>query len=303
MWHNEAMVSSDSRLRRLRRGRALRAAALVACLLACLLAPAAAVAQPRPLQTQDPEPIGAGNVLIGVGFDRGTDVLFPASGLQGTLTRVPVIGLTFGISPIAEIQLTGGPYQRLEIANRYLAPLAGQVTAAGDSTHSVVDMSIGAKVRVLGETARRPSVAFMFSTSLPNSKHPSGLGLNTINFFTGLAAAKTLSGFRVAGNIGLGILPSPVDGQSQNDVLTYGLSIGRRLSDQLELLGELAGRSSTSRGEPPPGTGSRRSVLVGARYVRGVMRLDGGLTFGMTDMDATVGVTAGVSWMFKAWSL
>jgi hypothetical protein len=33
------------------------------------------------------------------------------------------------------------------------------------------------------------------------------------------------------------------------------------------------------------------------------MRVDAGMTFGMTEMDATVGVTAGVSWMFKAWSL
>jgi hypothetical protein len=283
--------------------RAWCARAAVLCALAWLSAPVAGAAQQRPLQTQDPEPIGAGQVLVGVGFDHGTDVLFPASGLKGSLTRIPVIGLTFGISPIAEIELTGGPYQRLGITNRYFAPLAGEVTATGGSTHSVVDMSIGAKVRLLGETATRPSVAFLFSTSLPNAKHPSGLGLNTTNFFTGFAVAKTLAGVRVAGNIGLGILPSPVDGQSQNDVLTYGLSLTRRVGRRVEVLGELAGRSSTSRGEPPPGTGSRRSVLVGARYLRGAMRLDGGLTIGMTEMDATVGVTAGVSWMFKAWSL
>lgn len=284
-----------------RRARSLRA--VVFCAVAWLFLPAAGFAQQRPLQTQDPEPVGAGIVLVGVGFDHGTDVLFPASGLKGTLTRVPVIGLAFGVSPIAEIELSGGPYQRLGITDRYFAPLAGQVTATGGSTHSVVDMSIGAKVRLIGETAARPSVAFMFSTSLPNSKHPSGLGLNTTNFFTGFAMGKTISGVRVAGNLGLGILPSPVDGQSQNDVLTYGLSLTRRVSDQFEVLGELAGRSSTSSGEPPPGTGSRRSVLVGARYFRGAMRLDGGMTFGMTELDATFGVSAGVSWMFKAWSL
>ena len=279
------------------------ALAVVVCLLAWLLAPAAGVAQQRPLQTQDPEPIGAGQVLVGVGFDHGTDVLFPASGLAGSLTRVPVVGVTFGISPIVEIELTGGPYQRLDITHRYLAPLEGEVTATGGSTHSVVDVSIGAKVRLLGETAARPAVAFLFSTSLPNAKHSSGLGLNTTNFFTGLAVAKTLAGVRVAGNVGLGILPNPVDGQSQNDVLTYAVSLTRRVGRQIEVLGELAGRSSTRRGEPPPGTGSRRSVLVGARYLRGAMRLDGGMTFGMTELDATVGVMAGVSWMFKAWSL
>ncbi len=283
------------------RTRLVRTAVL--CVLTALLVTGLAAAQQRPLQTQDPEPIGGGNVLVAAGFDSGTDVLFPASGLKGTLTQVPVIGLTFGISPIVDIELSGGPYQRLDITDRYLAPLAGEVTAAGSSTHSVVDISIGAKVRLLAETSTRPSVAFLFSTSLPNSKHPSGIGLNTTNFFTGFAVGKTLAGFRVAGNLGLGILPSPVDGQSQNDVLTYGLSLTRRVSSRVDLLGEIAGRSSTRRGEPPPGTGSRRSVLIGARYLRGAMRLDGGMTFGMTEMDATVGVTASVSWMFKAWSL
>jgi hypothetical protein len=286
-----------------RSGRVRRSFVAAICLITCLLLPAAGLAQQRPLQTQDPDPIGAGQVLVGVGFDGGNDVLFPASGLKGTLTRVPVIGLAFGISPIAEIELTGGPYQHLDITNRYLVPLASEVTATGDSTHSVVDVSIGAKVRLLPETATRPAVAFLFSTSLPNSKHPSGLGLNTTNFFTGFAVGKTISGVRVAGNIGLGILPDPVVGQSQNDVLTYGLSLTRRVGRQIEVLGELAGRSSTRSGEPPPGTGSRRSLLLGARYSSGAMRVDAGMTFGMTEMDATVGVTAGVSWMFKAWSL
>jgi hypothetical protein len=282
---------------------ARRARVVLLCAVVCLLAPATGVAQQRPLQTQDPEPVGAGQVLVEAGFDHGTDVLFPASGLSGSLTRVPVIGLLFGISSIAEIELTGGPYQRLAITDRYFAPLEPQVTATGDSTHSVVDMTIGAKVRVLSETAVRPAVAFMFSTRLPNAKHPSGLGLNTTDFFTGFAVAKTLAGVRVVGNVGLGILPSPVDGQSQNDVLTYGVSLTRRVTRQVEVLGELTGRASTAGGEPPPGTGSRRSVLVGARYLRGAMRLDGGLMFGMTEMDPTVGVTGGVAWIFKAWSL
>src|SRR5512140_994815 len=103
-WHNVAMPSSPCPARR---ARSLRA--VVFCAVAWLFAPAALLAQQRPLQTQDPEPVGAGNVLVGVGFDHGTGVLFPASGLKGTLTRVPVIGLAFGVSPIAEIELSGGP--------------------------------------------------------------------------------------------------------------------------------------------------------------------------------------------------
>jgi hypothetical protein len=287
----------------LRRPRPARAVLILCCLLAALIVPASAFAQQRPLRTEDPEPIGGGNILLSAGFDRGNDVLFPASGLKGTLTRAPLIDARFGISSIAEIEVSGGPYQRLGITDRYPAPLSGQVTATGDATHAVVDLSIGAKVRLLAETAGRPAVAFLFSTSLPNSKHASGLGLNTTNFFTGFAAGKTLAGFRIAGNLGLGILPSPIDGQSQNDVLTYGVSVARHVGDRVEVLGELAGRSSTRSGEPPAGTGSRRSALVGARYSMDAVTLDAGLTFGMTEMDATVGVTAGVSWRFKAWRM
>ena len=271
------------------------------CAVFLLLDPLPGFAQQRPLLTQDPEPVGAGQLLVEAGFDHGTDVLFPASGLAGTLTRGPLVGLLFGIGPIAEIELTGGPYQHLAINDRYIGPLAGQVTAVGDSTHSVVDMAIGAKVRVLSETAARPAVAFLFSTSLPNAKHPSGLGLSTTNFFTGFAVGKTLAGVRVAGNIGLGILPDPVDGQSQNDVLTYGVSVIRRVGRQFEVLGEVNGRASVAAGEPPPGTGSRRAILVGGRYLRGAMRVDGGMIFGMTEMDPTVGVTAGLTWIFHAW--
>jgi hypothetical protein len=283
--------------------RARLARVVIACTLVGVLVPVAALAQQRPLQTQDPEPVGAGQVLVEAGFDHGNDVLYPASGLAGSLTRVPVLGLLFGVSSIAEIELTGGPYQRLDITNRYFAPLLPQVTATGGSTHSVVDLAIGAKVRVLSETAARPAVAFLFSTSLPNSKHPSGLGLNTTNFFTGFAVGKTIAGVRVAGNIGLGILPNPVDGQSQNDVLTYGVSVTRRAWRRFEVLGEVNGRASVAAGEPPPGTGSRRAVLIGARYLRGAMRFDGGMTFGMTQLDPTVGFTAGVTWIFHAWNM
>jgi hypothetical protein len=43
------------------------------------LAPAA-FAQQRPLTTEDPEPIGAGRLLVEAGFDYARAATFPASG-------------------------------------------------------------------------------------------------------------------------------------------------------------------------------------------------------------------------------
>ena len=61
-------------------------------LAASLFATAPAAAQQRPLVTEDPEVIGAGLVLLEGGFDQSYDILFPASGLQGNLLRVPTLG-------------------------------------------------------------------------------------------------------------------------------------------------------------------------------------------------------------------
>ena len=84
--------------------------------VACLLAATPAAAQQRPLVTEDPEVIGAGLVLLEGGFDYSRDVLFPASGLQGNLLRAPTLGVSFGISSIAELQIA-----RKAVASAYEA--------------------------------------------------------------------------------------------------------------------------------------------------------------------------------------
>ena len=61
-----------------------------------------AYAQQRPLVTEDPETIGSGLVLLEGGVDLQQDVFYPASGLQGNLVRIPTLGVSFGISSIAE---------------------------------------------------------------------------------------------------------------------------------------------------------------------------------------------------------
>src|SRR5436305_7608532 len=83
-------------------------------------------AQQRPLVTEDPEPIGAGRVLVEGGVDFAHDQQYPVSGLRGNLRRIPTIGVSVGISSIAELQIDGELYDSLSIkARNPLAPLAG----------------------------------------------------------------------------------------------------------------------------------------------------------------------------------
>jgi hypothetical protein len=275
---------------------------LPAVVISVILA-APAAAQQRPLVTQDPEAIGAGNVLLEAGLEYGKSVFFPASGLEGNLLEAPALGVVVGVSSIAEIQITGGPYRRLAVTARQPAPLAALV-ADQETTTSVEDLVLGTKVRLVPEGAGIPAIAFRFATRLPNASEESGIGLDTTEFYASLLAAKTVRSVRVALNAGIGILPDPLGASRQNDVLTYGLSIARAVDERLDVVGEVNGRFNTrDEDDVPVGTETLGALRAGVRYTFGSARLDGGLIVGLTSRDPSVGVTAGFTYMFKAFDV
>lgn len=268
-----------------------------------LFAAGVASAQQRPLTTEDPETIGAGRVLLEGGFDYSRDAEYPVSGLEGQLFRFPMIGVSFGISSIAEIQLDGGLYNRLRISERNDAPLADMVTATGDSTHSVEDIVIATKVRLVPEGVAHPAIGFRFATRLPNASNESGIGLDTTDFFATLLFGKTIQSIRIVGNGGLGILGDPTRGDRQNDVVVYGVSMARAVTQAAEFVGEIVGRLDVRNGDPPPGTESRGIFRVGTRYTIGGWRGDASVFIGLTSNDPTVGVGAGFTYVFNAFSV
>jgi hypothetical protein len=279
--------------------RRLAGAALVLC-----LSTGPALAQQRPLLTEDPETVGAGRILLEAGVDYGRDVRFPASGLQGHLRRAPLIGLSIGLSSIAELQIDGGLRNHLRVTGRDLdAPLADVVTTEGDTTTSVEDIVLATKIRVVPEGLARPSMGVRFATRLPNASNESGLGLDTFDFLATVLVAKTVEQVRLVGNIGLGILGDPVIANRQNDVLTYGVSFARAVSPGAEFVGEINGRANTRRGAPTPGTGSRSQLRVGGRYTAGSWRGDAALVFGVTSPDPDIGIAAGITWVFQAFQV
>ena len=264
---------------------------------------ASAAAQQRPLVTEDPETIGSGLVLLEGGVDEQREVSYPASGLKGNLLRLPTIGVSFGLSSIAELQIDGGLYNRLTITSRQDAPLSNQLDFTGDQTHAVEDIVVATKIRLLSETPGRPAFGVRFATRLPNASNESGLGLDTTDFFVSGLFGKTVQSIRFVGNIGLGILADPVRGDRQNDVLTYGMSVARAVRQGLEVVGEINGRLDTRGGDPPVGTESRGAMRIGGRFTRSTVRVDGGLIVGMTSRDPSVGLTAGLTWVFKGFTI
>ena len=271
--------------------------------MVCALWTGLAVAQQRPLVTEDPETVGAGQVLVETGFDYARDAVYPVSGLEGHLLRAPLVGVSIGISSIAELQFDGGFYNRLLITRRFPAPLEGMVTADGERTSSIEDLVIGTKVRLMSEGPSRPGVALRFATKLPNASNESGLGLDTTDFFASLLLAKTVESVRIVTNVGIGILGDPTRGDRQNDVMTYGISFARAISQSAEVVGEVTGHLNTRSGVPPPGTDTRGMLRFGSRYTVGPVRADTAILVGLTPRDPGFGVSAGFTYVFNAFQV
>ena len=268
-----------------------------------LFAASGAAAQQRPLTTEDPETIGAGRVLVEAGLDYAREAEYPVSGLEGQLFRFPLLGVSFGVSSIAELQIDGGLFNRLTSSQRNDGPLASMVTATGDSTSSVEDIVIGTKVRLVPEGVAHPAIGFRFATRLPNASNESGIGLDTTDFFASLLFGKTVRSIRIVGNGGMAILGDPTRGDRQNDVVTYGISLARAVTEAAELVGEINGRLDVRDGDPPPGTGSRGIFRLGTRYTLGSWRGDASLFFGLTSNDPNVGFGVGFTYVFNAFSV
>ena len=270
------------------------------CLLTLVVWSSPATGQQRPLVTEDPEPVGDGLLLFEGGIDYRRSKPYPVSGLQGHLFSIPTFGFNMGIGSIAEVQVDGISYQRLSVMDRSEGPLSALVNLSGNTATDMEDIIVGTKVRLLGETDHRPAIGLRFATKLPNTGNESGLGLDTMDFLNTLLVGKTVQSIRIVGNFGYGILSDPVVGNRQNDVILYGLSIGSTVTKDFEVVGEINGRVNTRRGEPPPGTDSSGYIRVGARYTTGSVQFDGAVISGLSPRDATIGVTAGLSWVFDA---
>jgi hypothetical protein len=259
-----------------------------------------AVAQQRPLQTEDPETIGAGRMLIEAGLDYNLDTYFPVSGLRGNHLTLPDFGASLGVSSIAEIQIDWGVYQKLAITQQVAgAPLSHLLQLDGDSTDDFGDIHVGAKVRLLSETARRPAIGSWFSTRLPNAGNESGLGKDVQDFSTAVSIAKTVQSVRFVVNFGMMMIGKPTDAVAQDDLLIYSLSVARALSPGAEIVGEFVGRANFAN-IVTPGAEDRGLFRFATRYTVSGVRVDAGILLGLTPRDPEVGFSAGLTWVFNA---
>ena len=253
------------------------------------LCPTWALAQQRPLITEDPRLIATGSFITEAGFGYFRRARFPVSGLGGDQFSVLVNGLNFGLGPRAEFQING-------VVQNFL-----RVHENGSGwRNDWGDISLSTKIKLVDETPVLPVVSFRPTVVLPNTDDARGIGSNSMQFFGNILAGKSVGPSFLYGNIGLGILTDTVSVRAQQDVLAYGIAAVLPISSRISLLSEWSGLDNP-REHPTPGGEDRSQVRLGVQVRASGVRWDIGATAGLTRLDPRAGVVFGLTKESRLW--
>jgi hypothetical protein len=256
-------------------------------------------AQQRPLLTEDVDIITPGTIRIEAGIDFMQGARYSVSGLKGDLTRVGVVGVSFGMGPNVEFQIEGVAQNYLSINSRGVSAAPLSIAPGANSTNDTGDFTLWAKFKLRNETRRGPSLGFRFGVQLPNSNQSRGIGVNQTNAYGSVLFGKKFGHdgrFNTFGNLGIAILTAPTQLFSQNDVVTYGAAGIFRVNKQFSIAGEVNGRANTRPGSGPLGTESQAEARLGMQIRASGLRFDFAGIKGLTSFSPNSGFTVGVTY-------
>jgi hypothetical protein len=256
-------------------------------------------AQQRPLITEDVDIIPPGSIRIEAGIDFMQGAKYSVSGIRGDLTRVGVIGISFGMGPNVEFQIEGVAQNYVSINSRGPSAIPLEIAPGANSTNDTGDFTLAAKFKLRNETRRGPSLGFRFGVQLPNSNEARGIGNNATNAFGTILVGKKFGPdgrFNTFGNLGIAILTAPTELFTQNDVVTYGVAGIYHVNKQFAIAGEVNGRANTRPGNGPLGTESYGEARLGMQIRASGLRFDFAGIKGLTSFSPNSGFTVGVTY-------
>ena len=248
-----------------------------------LAAPTLALAQTRPLLTEEAATAPAGTLVLEVGGDFMRDEPNFLTGKPRDRWDAPVLRLVY--SPARNVELD------LEWVGRVGAihdPDFGSVSDFGDVT-------LRAKVNFLEEDRAHPAIAARFAVTLPETSFGNGLGPNALRMSAQLIVSRTFGRTAIHANAGLAIHDEVLRPHEQRDFFAYGLAAVRPVGGRVSIVAEVAGRA----GKGAPGAEERAEARAGFRFGRGRIRWDAALRRGLAAADGGWGVTAGASWTIR----
>ena len=262
----------------------------------CLVFPGIVCGQHRPLKTDDAALLPTGRVRVETGVEFLQRQRYALSGLEGDLTR-GAAAVSVGVGDYAEFQISGVFQEVLSISRRTEPVVAPDIY--GDSTRSVGNLTLGTKLKLVGEKGRRPAMAFKFAVELPNANQASGLANDETAFYADLLFGKNIGRARVLGNLGFAILGSPVAAGQQADPLTYGVAVVAPVHRRLNLAAEISGREGP---KGRVGNENRSQFRAGIQLHTGAVRWDIGAVAGLKDYDPKSGIVVGATYEFQAFN-
>ncbi len=262
----------------------------------CLAIPWNALGQQRPLKTDDAELLKTGMVRAEFGVEFLQGQRYSLSGLRGDLTRLGVSSIQIGVGDYAEFKISGVAQDILSLSSRADQPPIAP-TFKGSSTSDFGDLILATKLKLAGETKRRPSMAFKFGVELPNAKHDSGLGNDQTEFYSSFLFKKHFGSAQVLADVGFAILGSPVLQGRQTDPLTYGVAAIIPVVRSVNFVAEVSGRQG-----PPRrlGNENKSQARAGIQFWTGRIRWDLGAVAGLMRFDPKTGIVVGATYEFQA---
>ena len=261
-------------------------------------------AQQRPLLTDDVDITPQGSLRTSAGVDFLQNVKFPVSGLTGDLTRVGDINIRIGLAPNVEFQIEGTLQNFLAINTKSASAIP--LTLDNNSTNDIGDFTISTKIKLKNETKKSPAIGFKFGVQLPNTNQARGIGTNQVNVFGKILLQKKFGVTKgqdplanIFANIGLGILPAPLERFTQNDVFLYGVAGVFRINENINIASEINGRKNTRSGKAPLGTESLSQFRIGTQIKASGLRFDTAAVIGISKNSPRTGVTFGVTYQSK----
>jgi len=265
--------------------------------ICCLVFPGILYGQQRTLKTDDASLLPVGRVRMEIGAEFLQRQRYALSGLEGDLTRgYAAIGV--GVGEYAEFQISGVFQEVLSISKHTEPVVAPDIS--GDSTRSVGNLTLGTKLKLVGEKDRMPAIAFKFAVELPNANQAHGLANDETAFYADLLFGKNIGHARLSGDLGFAILGSPVMAGQQADLLTYRVAVITPVNRRLNFFAEINGREGPeNRGL---GNENQSRLRAGIQLWTGAIRWDIGAMAGFKHYDPKSGIVVGATYEFHAFN-
>lgn len=238
-----------------------------------------------------------GDLLLGLGAGYAADVSVPLIAVEGNMTRVGTLQISYAVADRVIVELHGDPYLSLTVDTMGAPPIEPDEGVFDGKSTGAGDFGFGFSFLPFGD-ADGFAAGGRLEFNIPDSNQAEGLGTNTTNIRLTVLGSYGRGPLLITGDFGIAILEAPLENFEQNDVIAYSAEFLYALSPAvpLRLYAGVVGRAST-RGVVPIGTEDLGEVRLGLDYGLGRWLLDLAGLVGYAGNSPDWGVNGGVSFL------